>query len=226
MVYMLGDEAQPLTYAVDSYLGAARRAQNSVYVYMSKVLGKSVPKSLNVVASKLQKTSLHVPVALRETIVEYWFASGEKLKAYRDLVEHHAIISSDARLVMTSQAKPLIYLTLPNNPEVKTTTLLRYREPVVHAYNYCSESFVELFCFLYKVTYLLARTLGPSKSLTMVVAPRAPLHAGEHPGQEIPSVAELAAHLWAERKRLKALCQGRFGRLDEEPVVNSGAAYH
>jgi hypothetical protein len=70
--YGLGeDEQDPMVFAVDGFLESARRAQNAVWVYLSKVLKTSLPQSLADIANKLEQGKKILPDRLADIIKGY-----------------------------------------------------------------------------------------------------------------------------------------------------------
>ena len=135
-----------MAFAVDRYLEAARRAQNAVWVYLSRVFRTAVPASLSDIVKNIEKSKLQLPFEVARLITQYWGASGKKLKDYRDLSQHHAVVSSDGRVTFLPDGRELIFLVLPNNPEVKSPTDLSYL-PGIHAFPYLLDSYCKLLAF-------------------------------------------------------------------------------
>lgn len=210
------EDTYPLAYAVDAFLDAARRAQNAIVPYLTRTLRTSLPASLAGLAESSGRRSLTEP--LDEIIKNYWTASGKLLKDYRDLAQHHAVASTEARIVVRHGSAALIYLALPNNPAAKKLTELAYRDPVVLAHPYCVTAFIALFAFAYDVTYYLCRILGPLKTLTHVVIPKDYLDAGGSPGHVVPTEGEVAQLLREARAGLREANVARYGRL-EDPAI-------
>ncbi|HME69355.1 MAG TPA: hypothetical protein VKM54_05745, partial [Myxococcota bacterium] len=154
------EERDPLAWAVDAYFTAARRAQNAVIPYLSIGLKKSIPSSLAKVAGKIAKGETVTDPELDQLVVEYWQASGSRVKDYRNLAEHHAIISSDVRIVPSVTGEPLLVLFLPNNPESKNARDLRFSDPMVHAVPFVIATFVDLLAFVSRVCDAMIAKLG------------------------------------------------------------------
>ena len=82
------------------------------------------------------------------------------MKNYRDLVNHHVVVSADARFFVDAGGIPYLFLVLPNNPEEHSPSALRYEAPHVHAMQYAVESFWQLYAFAFDLAVLLLRHIG------------------------------------------------------------------
>jgi hypothetical protein len=182
-------------YAVDNYFDAARRTQNALNYYLSKVLKKSLPHSLNDLVKKIDKDKSNVilPDRISKFILGYWKADGQRVKLYRDLAQHHAVISSDARLIITPGDKQFIYLVLPNNPHVTKIPELKYGDPRVDAFPYVYNSFINLYKYVFGITHiLLSYTETPSHHIMsqifkqpLIMSPRIII------GHPMPSISKI-----------------------------------
>ena len=132
-----------LNFFVDTFLDAARRIQNAVIPYISRRYSLSLPNSLNHVMKRLASGSLGLPEPIEISLHSYWHRNGKQLKAYRDLAQHHALVASDARVFLGPGGRAVLYMALPNNPEVKNASKLSY-DPLVHAYEYVEAEFMAL----------------------------------------------------------------------------------
>lgn len=161
-IFQLEDsEVDPASFAVDCYLDAARRAQNSIWPYLSKVLGESVPKSLADIVK-----SPRFPGRIDELILDYWESSGQAVKQYRDLAQHHAVVSSDGRVTLLPDGGVGVYLVLPNNPAEKEPGKLAYLDPRIDALPWVWESYWHLYAFVYELTHVLTSyVVGPKTML-------------------------------------------------------------
>lgn len=133
-----------LAFLVDSVLEAARRTQNALLPYLSRGLRLSLPSGLGDLVADLQKAKISLPVGIRDVLIEYWEKHGLRLKQYRDVSQHHAVISSDVRLFRGSDGSPGIYFVLPRNPEEKSASKLDYEEPSIHVLSYLTAEFFNL----------------------------------------------------------------------------------
>lgn len=125
-----------ICYRIDSFLESARRTQNAVICYMSKALSLSLPRSLSEIVKKIELNKIELPSEIRADILGYWNNHGKKLKDYRDLGQHHALVASEVRIFNSDRNEPAIYLMLPNNPEVKNPTKLTFDDPPIQAFFY------------------------------------------------------------------------------------------
>lgn len=160
------ESRDPLAHEVDAYLGAARRAQNGVVPYLSRVFRRSLPTSLREVNQKLTAGRLSIQPDADSLITGYWAKAGARLRDYRDLSEHHAIVASDARVVRADNGRVCLYLALPNNPEVKSAARLSY-DPPVHALKYVVESFLTLCAFVSRLVDVMIDQV-PSSGMVAV----------------------------------------------------------
>ena len=208
-------ETEPLAFAVDAFLDAARRAQNSVIPYLTRALRVSLPASVAQLANELRSGSRQLPDPIPEIILSYWQTSGGRLKDYRDLAQHHALVSSEARLAPHDGGQWSVYLALPNNPAARSPAKLRYRDPTVLAYPYCRETLLLLFQFLYEVTYVLCRRLGPRQTCSLIIMPRAPLDGGGFLSHWAPLPEDLPEALIAVRHSFRDECVRAYGALED-----------
>ncbi len=142
-----------LSFMFDNFLDSARRSQNAVIHYLSRGLKISLPGSMNVLVRRLKDETKPFPPGPRSRLLNYWDMFGKRLKDYRDLSQHHALVTSDARLIRSDEGRIGVYLMLPSNPEVKSAGKLKFGDPEVHAFPYAKREFkalVETFDWLSK----------------------------------------------------------------------------
>ena len=157
-IYQLEDiDYLKMAFSVERYLEAARRAQNGIWIYLSRVFRQSVPSSLSDIVKNIDSSKLKVDEEIAKIITDYWSSSGERLKDYRDVSQHHAVLSSDGRVTFLPDGRGLVYLVLPNNPEIKSPVKLSYENPKVHAAGYLMDSYRKLLAF---VCLLVRELLG------------------------------------------------------------------
>ena len=136
-----------LSYMVDNFLDASRRAQNSVLHYLSRSLSISLPSSMSDLVKKMEAGKIKLPELPHAETLTYWSKYGRQLKDYRDLAQHHALATSDARLIL-SDGRVGVYLLLPSNPEVKSAGRLIFGNPEVHAFPFALAQFKALVFYL------------------------------------------------------------------------------
>jgi len=142
-----------MTFEVDAFLEAARRAQNAVLFYLSYGLKKSLPSSLyDLVQNMKKKKTYALPERLCTNLLKYWEEHGSKLRDYRDRSQHTAFITSDARLFRDSQGRRAMYFALPSNPEEGSPARLRFENPPIHAFTYVLNEFHALVCITHWIT--------------------------------------------------------------------------
>src|SRR6266550_2894726 len=167
-IHGLGNEARDrMTYAIDAFLDAARRSQNAVIYYLRRDLGMQLPLSMNKLVKGIKARSIQLPEGLQAGILRYWDEHGLRLKQYRDLAQHHALVTSDARLFQGSSGERAMYFALPNNPEVASPARLRFGTPPVQAFPYVANQFLHLVSHIHWITAAMAR--GVSGRMALMV---------------------------------------------------------
>jgi hypothetical protein len=152
---MTRDEQNPIAFFIDSYFDAGRRAQNSVSAYLSKILRISLSMSLSEISKNLKDGKIDLPQRISELIANYWTHSGQRLKDYRDLAQHHAVVSSDGRVTIAPNGQMYFYVVLPNNPEIVNPGLLQYTNPRIDALPFIYQSYIDLYNFIFELTHVL-----------------------------------------------------------------------
>jgi hypothetical protein len=198
-VYSLGPENwEPMSRAVEQFLDATRRAQNALADYISAAILQSLPQSLTGVVEGLERGKLTLPDAIRERLISYWKDHGRRLKDYRDLSQHHALVASDARVILEPGATPRVFLAIPNNPEEKSYRRLSFQKPTVQALPYILLELVELLRVTRSVARDLLATLPPILERVFTIAFRSPVEFGPGAlmdGHVAPTEAEIEAQL-------------------------------
>ncbi len=167
-IHGLGDEARDrMTYAIDAFLDAARRSQNAVIYYIRRELGKQLPLSMNKLVKGIRAGSIQLPDGLQAGILKYWDEHGLRLKQYRDLAQHHALVTSDVRLFQGSNGERAMYFVLPSNPEVASPARLLFGSPSVQAFPYVANQFLHLVSHIHWVTAAMAH--GVSGRMALIV---------------------------------------------------------
>jgi len=208
---LTSSERDPIAFMTDSFFNSARRAQDAIIPYISRSFSLSLPNSMNELMKKLHKGEISLPTVIKELLKIYWDSHGKKIKAYRDLGQHHALISSEGWVAKPIDGSPLIHLSLPNNPEEKNTSRLRYDDPVILALPYLTIEFQYLLQFIFKVTdLLLPSEINRDRTSHLVIFrnPKIGKHTDMHQIQdEKPFVDEVKQYLqqlsiWSEKHRL------------------------
>ena len=187
-----------LSFAVDHYFDAARRALNAANVYISKTLRTSVPGSFSDLVKQIRKGSIQLPERIQALTTAYWETHGNKIKAYRDLSQHFAVISSDARVTILPDGKAVYYLVLPNNPEEKNPTKLSYVDPRIDAFPYIVNSYNKLDLYLFELTHILVSYTYSERPDTISILFKSPLNLGARhrvDGHLKPDIDELKSYL-------------------------------
>jgi hypothetical protein len=147
-----------------------------------------------------------LPADIGQLVLDYWDKHGKKLKDYRDLAQHHALVASDVRIFLAPSGQSLLYMTLPNNPMAKSATALSYSNPAVHATIYLETEFVALIRFAHELVRRMVDPRGPHKS-----GPRfrfkGPLAVGPgalREGTTVPTPVEIEARFTRLLRELNA----------------------
>jgi hypothetical protein len=164
-----------------------------------------LPPSLRKCADKIVSNKVNLPDELARLVTDYWVDGGKRLRDYRDLSQHHLLLSSDARATLDAKRKAYLYLALPNNPEVKSMRRLKFADPVIHALPYANRAYQDLYryCFLL-ATWLLGQTgevvVGP---VVINLLPRVPF--GAPGGDPIPRIEPLriSSDCWRLRESME-----------------------
>jgi hypothetical protein len=219
--YQLEDgEVDEASFAVDGYLDAARRAQNSLRPYLDKVLKTSAPKSLADTAKWVDQEVAPVPSRIAELIRNYWQASGKAVKEYRDLGQHYAVVSSDGRVTLLPNDRVGVYLVLPNNPAVRAAGKLKYSDPRIDALPWVWDSYWSLYAFVYELAHVLLSYVSGSETRMLAFRFKGPLRMGRgidaHPPIEF---ADVVGDLTARQAKLAERLDAELPRLGIEPTL-------
>jgi hypothetical protein len=181
------DKAFPLVFAIDSYLESAVRMQDGIWHYVKSALGVgTIGGRLNAAATMLAKRTVRgVSDDLRECTLAYWRDGGERLRSYRDLSQHYGVIASDVRVALTSDADPLIYLALPSDPTQRKPSHFHYDDPIVWAYPYCRDTFLQLVRWIYRLADIIAPGAAPPPIRSIVFLSGPPYHRGQFNGYPV-----------------------------------------
>jgi hypothetical protein len=198
---LASDVTDPLSYTLDAFLDHARRMANAVRFYLSaryeELLRRSqtsLPKSMSDLVKLLRRNHDVLPRE-RDLLTQYWEDHGSKVKAYRDLAQHHALLSSDCRIFMGADGNPGFYLALPSNPEVKSVSKLSYENPPIHAFLYMRQVFYASICFVHRVSICLLDPSKPSNIASLGPNIRGWIRLGSQQGVRIASVDVIDAEL-------------------------------
>ncbi|MDD5008036.1 MAG: hypothetical protein PHU49_06710 [Syntrophorhabdaceae bacterium] len=211
-----------LGFAVDHYFDAARRALNAANVYISKTLRTSVPASFADLVKQIRKGGIQLPERIQSLTMAYWEAHGNKIKAYRDLSQHFAVISSDARVTIFPDGKAVYYLVLPNNPEEKNPTKLSYVDPRIDAFPYIVNSYNKMYRYLFELTHILMSYTYSESPDTVPILFKSPLNLGaKHPvdGHLKPDIDELKSYLIGSQLHIYDLMKAELPRKDIQPTL-------
>lgn len=126
-----------LVSEIPPLLSTLRMMQNMILSMAARVLGISdVAQSLNDVVKKLRRSRL--PDSVKQATLRYWDDHGLRLKEYRDLDQHHYVITNSTFLETRPERK--LWVLLPDNPSVKTQKHFTYQERV-NALDYLPTAF-------------------------------------------------------------------------------------
>jgi len=203
-------EKDSLAFSIDTFLESAVRTQNALIPYLGSSLSMSMPSSLRDVMSKLTKDKLKLPAPIAEQLTKYWNGCGKRLRAYRDLSQHFALVSSEGTLKRDASGMLFLYLTIPNNPEVKNISQLSFVDPIVHALPYVLNELIKVIAVVYRITDLLLPLGIDRSSQFFTLIPRDEAMSSIRSGINIPEpgvveheVAECIKRqdVWREKRR-------------------------
>jgi len=152
-----GRPCEELAFMIDNFLEAARRTQNALTPYLSKSLRISIPLDMRKLMQKIDNKKIQLQKEIEATLVKYWKNHGLRLMHYRNVSQHHCIVSSDVVLKYDGN-KAFLYLSLINNPEEvknKGPSAIRWKKPFVHAIPFVIQSFFALLEVMHDVTFML-----------------------------------------------------------------------
>lgn len=172
-------DAYEISFAIDSFLEAGRRTQNALICYLGKALKLSLPSSFSDFQKKLRDEKYEeFPPVLREFLLKYWDSHGKKLKDYRDIVQHHALVASETTLFRNDEGEVGIVLLLPSNPEADSAAKYAWGEPNVHAQPFLRGQLEYLIWVTHVVTKMLLDAI-PGEAMQVAGAyPRKELKIG------------------------------------------------
>lgn len=211
-----------MSFAVDRYFDAARRALNAANVYISKILRISVPVSFSDLIKQVHKGSLQLPERIQSLTTIYWEAHGNKIKAYRDLSQHFAVISSDARVTILPDGRAFYHFVLPNNPEEKNPTRLSYVDPRIDAFPYVVSSYTKLYLYLFELTHILMSYTYSEEPDTIPILFKSPLNIGAQrsvEGHIKPDIDELKSYLIGNQVHIYKKMNAELPRKDIQPTL-------
>ena len=211
-----------LGFTVDHYFDASRRSLNAVTIFMSKTLRISVLSSFSKLIKKLNAGKINLPERIFALVVNYWNSDGRLIKAYRDLAQHFAVISSDARVFMLPDGRMRYHLLLPNNPEEKNPTKLCYEKPRIDAFPFILESYGELYEFIFELTHLLLSYTCNEGTETIPVIFKSPLRLGgkrKVEGHYEPNIDNLNRFLFGKQVEIKKKLDAELPRTGITPTL-------
>jgi hypothetical protein len=211
-----------LCFAVDHYFDGSRRSLNAVNVFLSKTLKISVPSSFSKLIKRLNSDKIKLPERILTLVLNYWNSDGRLIKAYRDLSQHFAVISSDARAFLSPDGKILYYLLLPNNPEEKNPTKFCYEDPRIDAFPFIFESYKKLYEFIFELTHILFSYTSNEGTETVPVIFKSPLRLGgkqKFEGHYEPNIENINRRLFAKQVEIKKKLDAELPRNEITPTL-------
>ena len=207
-------QSLPISWRVDQFLDAARRAQNALTRYVARTFSASLPLSLSDLVANLDRLRTKVPDPVAAELTSYWKDHGATLKAYRDLAQHYAVVSSDAYVRLPAQGAPMVRLLLPTDPADRSLARIAYEPPYTFVGAYCRSSFMELYQLACVLAHLLLQHLGNPKQVTLNLL-RHPITFGRKEGfAGLPS-DDLEASIQAAANEANTRALERFGPIPE-----------
>lgn len=199
VLHMSQAERNSLAFGLDAFFDSAVRTQNAMLPWIGRALRMQLPLSMSDFMKSLLKGKRRFPQELGDQLYWYWTKQGERLRAYRDLAQHFAVVASEGTVTRDANGAVFMYLALPNNPEVKSVDKLLYADPVVFALPYVLEQLRMLFAIVYRVTALLREYtdhLGPLVHAE-TFAPRDPFLSSARDLHSIPEDGKVESELEA-----------------------------
>ena len=179
------EDQEALGRCVDAFLDSARRALDGLLKYVALAEQVSVSSSITDELKKIKKGTSKLPGEIQRVLTSYWAESGQNLKTYRDLAQHHGVVSSDVRISMDATGSVRLFLVIPRNPGAKSVADLEYSPPL-YAGSYVCSSFLRLYGLSLDVFALLEKHLKPTGAVRMYIGFKAPLVVDAREGQ-VPS---------------------------------------
>jgi hypothetical protein len=186
------DQSAPLAYALDAFLDHARRVSDAVLFLVSARHRISLPSSMPDVVARLRARSSLLPNE-RALILAYWEQYGLRVKEYRDLAQHHALLTSDCRVFRSVNGEPSVYLAIPNNPSVKSVSKLSFENPTVHAFLFMRRVLYDTIEFVNRLSILLLDGNLPTNVASVGPNIRTWLGGARQEGVRVATVEEMSA---------------------------------
>lgn len=132
----------PIFFELDATLSSLVRAGNRLVKLINAIrpLEGVQSKSLHAFVSTIGN---HSPRdELDEIILKYWDDCGERIKDYRDMIEHNEHINKDFTFLIrvSPLGESVPSLLLPDNPKDKSLEKLRY-DYEINAYNFLNDAY-------------------------------------------------------------------------------------
>lgn len=128
---------------ISAILASISFMQNKILMLISRELHLQLPNSMNTLI-KAGGSKYKLDNKYYRVIRRYWTHSGKRIKAYRDVDQHHFVLTSKAYIEFEPKFKFLIMF--PDNPEDKKIEKLKY-EHNYDAIEFLERSFKELHMF-------------------------------------------------------------------------------
>ena len=141
-----------LGHAIDSFLDAAVKTQDAMIKYWRARFTPDLPRSLN---DLMKGHRAKLPRPILRNVEAYWEKSGKLVRTYRDCSQHFAIVASEVDATPSASGGFAVRALLANNPEAKSTFLLKYYDPEVPAFQFLEVHFRNLLSFAYSQTRMM-----------------------------------------------------------------------
>jgi hypothetical protein len=161
-----------LGYLIDAYFDSSVRTQNSVIPFLRRrYSGAGVPKSLRTLLTKSEKRdyapSANIPEKVMECLREYWRISGERVRGYRDLIQHYAIGASPPAFGKAGIGELGVEVFLPDDPSTRGEGDITF-DKEIHAYPFMRKALGHLLVMCYDITkQILLVEKGRANQLVM-----------------------------------------------------------
>ena len=159
---MLEDLPDSMSYCADSFLMFLRRACDAVILYINRCCEKrDMPRSMNDLVKNIQNWNLDCRI--RDALISYWEETGKKVRDYRDLASHHAIVLSNCLMFYHFPSGSVaLRMLLPDDSSAKSPSQLRY-ELGVPAMGFFVDSLFDTVRFVNVVVERLIDLMAPDQ---------------------------------------------------------------
>jgi hypothetical protein len=161
-LYLGGTQTDSLSFSLDFFLFCTRRLADSMIAWLSRCPPphKNLPSSFNDLITGIRKgVDYGLDQEIQTSMLSYWDETGHKIKQYRDLANHYAILSGDCVVFRAGNSQIAIKMVLPDNPDEKSAIKLTY-DPGVPVMTFMLESLARTVRFVNEVIERMIDLMG------------------------------------------------------------------